>query len=74
VATWTRSTCCSSREALVGDQHLEMLNTRYLRLLQEGRRRPLASGWLYVGVRFASTLGERDSPAPTLGRCMGVAT
>jgi hypothetical protein len=27
-----------------------------------------------VGVRFASNLGERDFPALTLGRCMGVAT
>src|SRR5687768_4567473 len=28
----TRSRCCSSILALVGDQHLERLNTRYLRL------------------------------------------
>jgi hypothetical protein len=39
-----------------------------------GRRRPLASRGCTVGVRFASNLGERDFPAPTLGRCMGVTT
>jgi hypothetical protein len=39
-----------------------------------GRRRPLRLAGCTVGVRFASTLGERDFPAPTLGRCMGVPT
>ena len=56
---------------LVGDQHPEKLNTRYLRLLREA-----ADGRLrfagYGGCPLASNLGERDFPAPTLGRCMGV--
>ena len=49
----------------------EMLDTRYLRLLQgpaDGRLR-LAGG--RIGVRFASNLGGRFLPAPTPGRCMG---
>jgi hypothetical protein len=60
--------------ALVSDQHSEMLNTRYLRLLQEAADGRLRLAGCTVGVRFASNLGERDFPAPTLGRCMGVPT
>jgi hypothetical protein len=59
--------------AFVGDQHPEMLDTRYLRLLQEAADGRLRLG-VYGGFRFASNLGERDFPAPTLGRCMGVTT
>ena len=60
--------------ALVCDQHPEMLNTRYLRLLQEAADSRCVSLGVASGVRFASTLGKRDCPAPTLGRCMGVPT
>jgi hypothetical protein len=49
-------------------------NTRYLRLLQDGPP-TAACVWLVVcGCPLAPTLGERDSRASTLGRCMGVAT
>jgi hypothetical protein len=59
VATWTRTWCCSSDPCAHCDQHLEMLNTRYLRLLQEAAdgRCPLAG--CTVGVRFTPNLGER---------------
>jgi hypothetical protein len=60
--------------ALGGGQHPEMLNTRYLRLLQGAADGRLRLAGCTVGVRFASNLGERDFPAPTLGRCMGVTT
>jgi hypothetical protein len=55
-------------------QHPEMLNTRYLRLLQGAADGRLRLAGYTVGVRFASTLGGRFFPAPTLGRCMGVTT
>ena len=68
--------------ALVGDQHPEMLNTRYLRMLIPANcgfsRRPPTVACVSLGVGSVSalpqTLGERDFPAPTLGRCMGVPT
>jgi hypothetical protein len=60
--------------ALGGGQHPEMLDTRYLRLLQGAADGRLRFAGCTVGVRFASTLGGRFLPAPTLGRCMGVTT
>ena len=49
-------------------------DTRYLRVLHQADDRRLCLAGCTVGIRFASTLGERDLPAPTLGRCMGVPT
>jgi hypothetical protein len=60
--------------ALGGGQHPEMLDTRYLRL----SKRPPTAACVSLGVPWVSALpqnlGERDFPAPTLGRCMGVTT
>ena len=66
--------------ALVGDQHPEMLGLAIahrrasLSSLARQRAPRVACVQGVWWLRFASNLGERASPAPTLGRCMGVPT
>jgi hypothetical protein len=80
VATWPRSRCCSSCVAIPAICALRYplfarCDTRYLRVAIPAIcgffRRPTTAACVSLGVGSVSAflnLGERDFPAPTLGR------